>query len=125
VSRTERTSRNYPRHKGTVRRGAQLLQRGFVYVRCTSVPQTPNAWAVAQGAPENQTFMAYVEHLAASGYVPPHGKGWVDHIRKKGNEANHEIVLMEKDDAQELISFVEMLLKFIYEFPSRIPSSGS
>jgi hypothetical protein len=69
--------------------------------------------------------MAYVEHLAASGYVPPHGKGWVDHIRKKGNEANHEIVLMEKDDAQELISFVEMLLKFIYEFPSRIPSSGS
>jgi hypothetical protein len=54
--------------------------------------------------------------------VPPNGKGWVDHIRKKGNEATHEIVLMKKDDALELISFAEMLLKFIYEFPAQVPA---
>lgn len=78
--------------------------------------------AVAQGAKEGQTFMAYVEYLAAQGYVPPHGKGWVDHIRNKGNEANHEIKLMSKANAEELISFVEMLLKFIYEFPKKISS---
>jgi hypothetical protein len=77
--------------------------------------------AVSQGAEAGNTFISYVEYLAANGYVPPNGKGWVDHIRKKGNEATHEIVLMSKDDAQELISFVEMLLKFIYEFPSRVP----
>jgi hypothetical protein len=53
--------------------------------------------------------------------VPPNGRGWVDHIRTKGNEANHEIVLMSAEDALELISFSEMLLKFIYEFPSRVP----
>jgi hypothetical protein len=29
---------------------------------------------------------------------------------------------MKKDDAEELIAFVEMLLKFIYEFPARVPS---
>jgi len=45
---------------------------------------------------------------------------WVDHIRKKGNEANHEIIIVEKDDATELLSFVEMLLKVIYEFPARM-----
>src|SRR2546425_8555942 len=77
--------------------------------------------AVGLGAREGKSFMEYVEYLSSSGYVPPKGKGWVDHIRKKGNEANHEIVLMAKDDADDLISFTEMLLKFIYEFPSRVP----
>lgn len=77
--------------------------------------------AVAQGAPTGRSFVEYVEHLANSGYVPPNGRGWVDHIRKKGNEANHEIRLMSKTDAEELISFAEMLLKFIYEFPKRVP----
>lgn len=79
--------------------------------------------AVAQGATTGQTFIAYVEYLANGGYVPPNGKGWVDHIRKKGNEATHEIVLMSSVDAEELISFSEMLLKFIYEFPSRVPQA--
>jgi Domain of unknown function (DUF4145) len=77
--------------------------------------------AVAQGAPPGKSFVEYVEHLASTGYVPPNGGGWVDHIRTKGNEANHEIRLMSKPDAEELISFAEMLLKFIYEFPERVP----
>ncbi len=76
---------------------------------------------VAEGAKEGLSFQAYVDHLSATGYVPPNGKGWVDHIRKKGNEANHEIVLMKPEDAMELINFAEMLLKFIYEFPKRVP----
>lgn len=78
--------------------------------------------AVEQGAQQGQSFMKYVEYLADNGYVPPNGKGWVDHIRKKGNEANHEIVLMGDADATELISFAEMLLKFLYEFPARVPT---
>lgn len=77
--------------------------------------------AVAQGAKAGESFISYVEFLTSSGYVPPNGKGWVDHIRQKGNEANHEIKLMTADDASELISFCEMLLKFIYEFPNRVP----
>lgn len=79
--------------------------------------------SVSQGAKPGNAFIAYVEYLAANGYVPPNGKGWVDHIRKKGNEATHEIELMSREDAQELISFSEMLLKFIYEFPNRVPAS--
>ena len=77
--------------------------------------------AVNLGAAPNQTFMSYVEYLSAQGYVPPNGKGWVDHIRKKGNEANHEITIMTASDAQELVVFAEMLLKFVYEFPQRVP----
>jgi hypothetical protein len=78
---------------------------------------------VAQKAEEGQNFIAYVEYLASQGYVPPNGRAWVDHIRTKGNEANHEIVLMSKQNAEELISFIEMLLKFIYEFPARVPAT--
>jgi len=77
--------------------------------------------AVQQGAPEGEKFIDYVNHLASEGFIPPNGKGWVDHIRKKGNEATHEIALMTQADAEELIAFTEMLLKFIYEFPSRVP----
>lgn len=78
--------------------------------------------AVSHGAQPGGTFVSYVEHLADSGFVPPNGRGWVDHIRTKGNEATHEISLMTNDDADDLISFVEMLLKFIFEFPNRIPA---
>lgn len=77
--------------------------------------------AVQQGAKEGLRFIEYVEYLGANGFIPPNGKGWVDHIRKKGNEATHEISLMNLSDAEELIAFTEMLLKFIFEFPARVP----
>ncbi|MDX2193036.1 MAG: DUF4145 domain-containing protein [Gemmatimonadales bacterium] len=80
--------------------------------------------AVAQGAAPGLKFIEYVEHLAAAGFVPPNGKAWVDHIRQKGNEATHELVLMGSTESEELITFVEMLLKFVYEFPSRVPTSA-
>jgi hypothetical protein len=81
--------------------------------------------AVSQGAGENLKFIEYVDYLANNGFVPPNGRGWVDHIRKKGNEATHEIQVMIHDDATELISFSEMLLKFIYEFPAQVPPAPS
>jgi hypothetical protein len=76
--------------------------------------------AVEKGAPAGKSFVEYVDDLAANHYIPPGGEGWVDHIRKKGNEANHEIKIMSPDDAHDLIQFSEMLLKFIYEFPAKI-----
>lgn len=76
--------------------------------------------AVEQGAPENMKFIDYVEYLEAHHYIPPNGGEWVDEIRKRGNEATHEIALMNEEDAVQLLDFSEMLLRFIYEFPSRI-----
>jgi hypothetical protein len=76
--------------------------------------------AVSKGAQPGDTFISYVEYLADHNYVPPDAKGWVDHIRRKGNEANHEIAIMGKDDAVDLIRFSEMLLKLVYEFPASI-----
>jgi Domain of unknown function (DUF4145) len=80
--------------------------------------------AVEHGAPEGQSFVAYIEFLAQSGFIPPNGRAWVDHIRAKGNEATHEIVAISHADAEQLITLAEMLLKFIFEFPNRVPKSG-
>jgi hypothetical protein len=76
--------------------------------------------AVAKGAKPGQSFISYVEHLADNNFVPPDAKDWVDHIRAKGNEANHEIAIMSREDAEDLLSFSEMLLKLIFEFPATI-----
>jgi hypothetical protein len=76
--------------------------------------------AVSKGADEGKPFSYYVNYLSEKNFVPPDAKQWVDHIREKGNEANHEINIMESDDSQELVEFSEMLLKLIYEFPSKM-----
>lgn len=75
--------------------------------------------AVAKGAEENQRFVQYVQYLASNHYIPPDGEKWVEHIKDKGNEANHEIQIVAKKDAEELIYFTEMLLSFIYAVPAR------
>jgi Domain of unknown function (DUF4145) len=80
--------------------------------------------AVEKGAKPGENFISYVEYLSSKNYLPPDGKDWVDHIRKKGNEANHDIVIMSKTEAEELLTFVEMLLKFVYEFPAKIGSAS-
>ncbi len=80
--------------------------------------------AVQEKAPEGLKFIEYVTYLSDHGYVPPNGKHWVDHIRKKGNEATHEIAVMAVNDAKELLTFTEMLLRFIYEFPKLVPAPG-
>lgn len=74
--------------------------------------------AVSKGAPPNDTFANYVNYFADKHFIPPDALSWVDHIRTKSNEANHEIIMMTKEDAEELLSFLEMLLKMIFEFPA-------
>lgn len=76
--------------------------------------------AVEKGAQPGLGFVEYVDYLAAHHWVPPNGTAWVDQIRKKGNDANHKIVIMDQAAAAEILSFVEMLLIFMYEFPARL-----
>jgi hypothetical protein len=78
--------------------------------------------AVSEGADQGLRFIEYVNYLAENGFVPPRGEAWVDYIRTRGNEATHEIALMTQDDAEAVVRFVEMLLRFIYAFPGLVPS---
>ena len=58
------------------------------------------------------------------GFVHEGGKNWGDRIKTKGSEAPHEITIKGKKDAEELIDFIEMLLRFIYEFPAILKKEG-
>ena len=64
-----------------------------------------------------------MNYLDDNSFIPPNGKEWVDSIRKLGNEANHKIDFKTKDDAQLIITFTEMLLRFIYEMPGLMKES--
>jgi len=75
--------------------------------------------AVAQGAQPGTGFQEYVKYLDEEGWVPPNGKEWVDDIRAIGNEANHEIRVVSRDEAEDLMTFMEGLLRYMYEFPRR------
>lgn len=72
---------------------------------------------VSLGAEENKKFAYYVDYLFDNHYLPIGAKDWVNHIRKKGNEANHEIILMNSKDAKDILKFMEFLLKTLYEYP--------
>ncbi|MEX0998424.1 MAG: DUF4145 domain-containing protein [Thermodesulfobacteriota bacterium] len=74
--------------------------------------------AVDKGDQEGKSFVQYVEYLADNGYVTKSSKPWVDKIRTLGNDANHKIQILKREDAEELIKFVEMILKTNYEYPS-------
>jgi len=76
--------------------------------------------AVEQGAPVGSNFQACVNHLDTQRLIPPNAKGWVDKIRNRSNEANHQIVLMGESDAKLLIALSEMLLKIVYEYPAKV-----
>jgi hypothetical protein len=71
------------------------------------------------------SFAEYVTHLEDGHWTPPGSNEWVDEIRKKGNEANHKIVIATPDDARQLIGFLEMLLRFIYEFPGKVKKGAA
>jgi hypothetical protein len=77
---------------------------------------------VQLGAPDGKSFAEYIDYLNANGYITPKSKGWVDHIRKKGNDATHKIDIVSQTDARELLTFTEMLLRLVYEFPTKLPA---
>jgi hypothetical protein len=73
--------------------------------------------AVSLGAKPNQNFKEYVDYLDGEGYTPPKGKEWVDDIRDKGNEANHEIRIVSEEEAQKTLYFTGLVLQLIYSAP--------
>ena len=81
--------------------------------------------AVDKGAKAGDYFVAYVKYLADEHWVPPNGKPWVEKIKDDGNEANHEITIKNKKEAEHLLYFVQVVLMFMYEVASKLnPPKG-
>ena len=76
--------------------------------------------AIDKGADKNKSFQFYVNYISDEGYIPPDGKSWVDKIRQMGNEANHDLKIFKKEDAELIGKFLSYLLIFIYELPELV-----
>lgn len=72
--------------------------------------------AVQEGAEEDKKFIYYVNYLNDNGYVPKKSKHLLEFLRSQGNDANHEVIVLPKEDAEKIISFIELILTFIYEY---------
>lgn len=70
------------------------------------------------GADDGLKFIQYVNYLNENHYAGARSEQWIDQIRQFGNQANHEIIINSKEEAQRIIKFCEMILKLNYEYPS-------
>lgn len=74
--------------------------------------------AVHKGAEVGGPFTQYVDYLAER-VLGPGNRAWIDRIRTIGNAGNHELAQVSEANARNILSFVEMVLKLVYEYPSR------
>lgn len=79
--------------------------------------------AVEKEAETGKRFIEYVKWLVDEHWVPRGGAGWVAYIKDRGNEANHELPAMERDDAERILLFTESLLRNVYELEKALPGA--
>jgi hypothetical protein len=86
--------------------------------------------AVTHGLPAKNsqgrapTFDQAVRHLQTAGFISQRMTPWVDRIREIGNEANHEIPQISREDAETVAKFTQQLLLMIYEYPLDLAESS-
>lgn len=77
--------------------------------------------AVAAGLPEENEkgrgpgFAECVTHLATAGVITQQMLEWVEPIKDIGNEATHKIVVVTKEQAEQVATFTLQLLVLAYE----------
>ena len=76
--------------------------------------------AVEEGAQPGLRFVEYVDFFESNSLVNTGNSGWIALMRDTGNDATHEIVGIKKAEAEDLMDFVELLLRIHYEYPARL-----
>lgn len=82
--------------------------------------------AVEKGLPEKDgkdrapSFEACLMHLREVGIITPPLHDWVEHIRKIGNEANHDLAAIQPESATRVATFTRQLLVTTYEMPHKM-----
>jgi len=75
--------------------------------------------AMDKGAASGLTFAHYLDHLQKTGYITPPLMPWVDHIRKRGNLATHELPVPSEAEAEDTLAFTAQMLRLVYEMEFR------
>lgn len=73
--------------------------------------------SVETDADEGKSFQYYVKHIEENCLPKVMDKGWLDRIRKVGNECVHDLVIADKELARDMIRLSEIVLKGLYDVP--------
>ena len=79
--------------------------------------------AVDKGADENKAFAYYVDWMDESEWNTTGLKLGLAQIKDKGNEANHEIKEVSREDVEEIFELLTMFLRLVYEFPDKFSNN--
>jgi hypothetical protein len=83
--------------------------------------------SVETGADKGKSFQYYVKHIEENCLPKAMDKGWLDRIRKVGNESVHDLVVANKELAWDMIRLSEILLRGLYDVPKvdALPEQGN
>lgn len=101
---------------GELRRAMSVRSWTLVVMACRKMLMNV---AVDQGAKEGLKYSAYVDWIAKNKLAPGNME-WIERIRDIGGEANHVIAASDETDALDVVSFLEHLLRTVYEFPGKM-----
>lgn len=76
------------------------------------------ACACHEGDTDGKNFTDYVDYIINTVLTFPKAKDSIDKIRGIGNEANHKIKFVSRDDARRALSIITYMLTTIYSLPS-------
>lgn len=76
------------------------------------------ATACKEGDQDGKQFAVYVDYITNTVLTFPKAKDSIDRIRKIGNEANHSIQFVGRDDAKKAMDIVTYMLNTIYSLPT-------
>ena len=76
--------------------------------------------SVAKGAPEGLNFVNYVDWLNSEKYIPPGSSTLLTEIKDFGNKANHKIIPRQPEEADRFLTFLEMLLVFMFQYSGEV-----
>ncbi len=76
--------------------------------------------AVEEGAEENKSFKHYVDYLVDKYLPATKNKPWLDKVRELGNDSAHKMIIADKEQAKISLTFINAILKNIYEFPNSV-----
>ncbi len=75
------------------------------------------ACACHEGDKDGETFGHYVDFITKNVLNFERAKASIDAIRKIGNDGNHKIEFVNKEDAKRALNIVQYLLNTIYSLP--------
>jgi len=76
------------------------------------------ACACHEGDKDGKAFTDYVTYITGTVLTFPKAKDAIDKIRGIGNEANHNVKFVSRDDAKKAMQIATYMLTTIYSLPS-------